>query len=418
MVAAVLPRRQAWTVTIIATLTMTVSYIDRQTLSVLAPAVTKALDINNETYGWLGSAFSISYLFGTPFAGWWIDRIGARRGLVASVFAWSAVAALHALVPGFGVLFGLRLLLGITEGPGFPGAVQTVQRVLPPEARERGFGILFTGSSIGAMLVPPLASLIYRHAGWRVAFLLTSAAGLIWVPLWIAVTRSRAVRDRLDSATAAAAPTEPRLTLGELLGHPIIIRALCGVIAAAPVFSFSQIWGAKYLVRTFGLEQGDVGNYLWLPPVLFDLGAVLFGDRASRQRRPEGAPPRGLYAIGIVLAVVLGTLPLAATPWQSMWIMGIAMGGSGALYTLITSDLLGRMPAGSVSFAGGVMACAQSMALIISSPLIGRAVDKLGDYDAIGIALAIWVIPGSLIWLLWHPPVRLEPRVPRAVARP
>jgi hypothetical protein len=230
--------------------------------------------------------------------------------------------------------------------------------------------------------------------------------------------RSRAVRDRLDSATAAAAPTEPRLTLGELLGHPIIIRALCGVIAAAPVFSFSQIWGAKYLVRTFGLEQGDVGNYLWLPPVLFDLGAVLFGDRASRQRRPEGAPPRGLYAIGIVLAVVLGTLPLAATPWQSMWIMGIAMGGSGALYTLITSDLLGRMPAGSVSFAGGVMACAQSMALIISSPLIGRAVDKLGDYDAIGIALAIWVIPGSLIWLLWHPPVRLEPRVPRAVARP
>jgi hypothetical protein len=128
MVAAVLPRRQAWTVTIIATLTMTVSYIDRQTLSVLAPAVTKALDINNETYGWLGSAFSISYLFGTPFAGWWIDRIGARRGLVASVFAWSAVAALHALVPGFGVLFGLRLLLGITEGPGFPGAVQTVQR--------------------------------------------------------------------------------------------------------------------------------------------------------------------------------------------------------------------------------------------------------------------------------------------------
>ncbi|MBC7978736.1 MAG: MFS transporter, partial [Myxococcales bacterium] len=60
------------------------SYVDRMTLAVLAPAVTKALDISDEAYGWLGSAFSMAYLFGTPFAGWWIDRAGARRGLVAS----------------------------------------------------------------------------------------------------------------------------------------------------------------------------------------------------------------------------------------------------------------------------------------------------------------------------------------------
>jgi len=119
----------AWLVAVVATLTMTVSYADRLTLSVLAPAVTKELEISEEAYGWLGSAFAMAYLFGTPFAGWWIDRAGARRGLVASVLAWSAVAALHAIVPGFGVLFMLRLALGITEGPGFPGASQTVQRI-------------------------------------------------------------------------------------------------------------------------------------------------------------------------------------------------------------------------------------------------------------------------------------------------
>jgi MFS transporter, ACS family, aldohexuronate transporter len=315
----------AWLVAIVATLTMTVSYVDRQTLQVLAPSVTKALGINNEAYGWLVAAFSFSYLFGTPFAGWWIDRVGARRGLVRSVFAWSAVAALHALVPGFGALLVLRLALGITEGPSFPGAAQTVQRILPAADRERGFGVMFTGSGFGAMLVPPLAALIYSYAGWRVAFVLTSAVGLIWIPLWIAVTRSRAVRDRLDVATATAAPAEPRPQFFELARHPLLIRALCGVFAAAPVFNFSQIWGAKYLVRTFALEQGDVGHYLWLPPVLFDLGAVFFGDRASRQRRPEGVPPRALYAIGIVLGVVLAALPLArprgsrCSSWGPRW---------------------------------------------------------------------------------------------------
>lgn len=414
MVARVLPRRMAWLVAIVATLTMTVSYADRLTLSVLAPVITKELDISEEAYGWLGSAFSMAYLLGTPFAGWWIDRAGARRGLVASVFAWSAVAALHALVPGFWVLFALRLALGVTEGPGFPGAAQTVQRILPPHDRERGFGLLFTGSSFGAMVIPPFATLIFRHAGWRIALLGTAAAGLVWIPLWIAVTRSQAVRAQLDVATVApAATSEDRPAVRELLAHPIVIRALCGVFAAAPIFSFAQVWGAKYLVRTFALAQGDVGHYLWLPPIVFDAGAILFGDLASRQHRPEGAPPRALFAIGLALATLLAALPLAQTPWQSMFIIGVAMAGGGALYTLVTSDLLARMPPGSVSLAGGILAGAQSLALIIANPLIGRVLDRLGSYDAIGIGLAVWAMPGSLIWLCWRPPVRFVPRRPR-----
>src|SRR5262245_5376900 len=121
-------------------LTMTVSYADRNALAALAPTVINALGMTDVEYGWLGSAFAFAYLIGTPVGGWWIDRVGARRGLVASVLAWSAVAALHALVPGFGVLFALRIALGLTEGPSFPGAAQTMQRVLPPEDRPRGFG--------------------------------------------------------------------------------------------------------------------------------------------------------------------------------------------------------------------------------------------------------------------------------------
>src|SRR5262249_24817034 len=122
---------------------MTVSYIDRSTLGALGPTVTKALDISETGFGVLASAFSLAYLVATPAAGWWLDRIGARRGLVRSVLAWSAVSALQALVPGFWTLFALRIALGLAEGPGFPGAAQTVQRVLAPAERARGFGLLF-----------------------------------------------------------------------------------------------------------------------------------------------------------------------------------------------------------------------------------------------------------------------------------
>jgi ACS family hexuronate transporter-like MFS transporter len=417
----VIKRSTAWTVAIVATLTMTVSYVDRNTLSVLAPTVTKALGISDEAYGWLGSVFSAAYLFATPFTGWWIDRIGARRGLVGSVFAWSVVAALHALVPSFGVLFVLRIALGLTEGPGFPGAAQTIQRILPARERERGFGVLFTGSSLGAMIAPPLASKLFAISGsWQIAFLTTTAAGLIWIPIWLLVTRSRAVRDQLDVAPdePGAASVEPRPSFFRVVGHPIMIRALFGVFAAAPVFGFAQVWGAKYLVLTFKLTQAEVGHYLWMPPLMFDLAAVLFGDLASRQRRLAGAPPRLLFAVGIVFAAALGFLSRADTPWQSMWVMGVAMAGGGIMYTLITSDMLARMPPGSVSFAGGVLAGAQSLALIIANPVIGRVIDHVHSYDTIGFGLAGWAMPGALIWLAWTPPVSFTPRttIPRAQA--
>jgi hypothetical protein len=222
------------------------------------------------------------------------------------------------------------------------------------------------------------------------------------------------VRDKLDAAGPETAL--PRPTFGQLVSHPIVLRALCAIFAAAPIFGFSQAWGSKYLVATFGVTQVAAGGYLWLPPVMFDVGAVLFGDLASRQRRPEGTPARGLYAAGIVVALTLATLPLATTPWQSMFIMGLANAGGGALYTITSADLLARMPVGSVSFAAGIMAGAQSLALIIVNPLIGRAVDRLGNYDAVAVALAIWVIPGSLVWLLWKPAVRLVARVRTPVA--
>jgi len=396
-------RRVAWSVALAATFTMTVSYIDRTTLAVLAPSVTKALDISETAYGWLASAFSVAYLLATPLSGWWIDRIGARRGLVWSVLVWTSIAALHAVVPGFAVLFVLRIALGMAEGPSFPGAAQTIQRVLPPQDRERGFGVLFTGSSIGGMIAPPLASALYAFAGWRVAFVGTAIAGLVWVPVWLWVTRRTEVRAQMDGAPAVAADAPQRATFRQLVGHPIMVRALFAILAVASIGGFSLGWGAKYLHKTFGVEQAAIGQYLWLPAVMFDAGAVLFGDLASRQVRPPGVPPRLLFSIAIPFAASLALLPFATTPWNAMIVLGAAMIGSGAIYTFVTADLLARVPPASVSLSGGVMAGAQSLALIIVNPLIGWSVDVHGHYDIVAWSLGALVVPGSIVWLVWRP---------------
>jgi ACS family hexuronate transporter-like MFS transporter len=378
---------------------------------VLGPAVTDALEISNAAFGWITAAFSVAYLVATPVAGWWIDRVGARRGLVGSVLVWSAVAGLHAVVPSMAALFAFRIALGLAEGPGFPGAAQTVQTVLEPRDRARGFGLLFTGSSIGGMLVPPLATWLWSLYGWRVAFLGTALIGLVWVPLWIAVTSRPAVRERLDNRTRAAVAAR-RTPLGALLRQPAMIRALVAILAVAPVIGLVNGWGSKYLLHEFStelgpefsivkvLDQGDVGRYLWLPPLVFDAGALFFGDQAARRLR-HGDVPRAIFVVGMLLAAAMALLPFARTPWESMAIASISLAGGGCLYTVVTADLLARVRPELVSFAGGVLAAAQSIALIVVNPLIGASVDHHGTYAFSAIILGLWVLPGSIVWVLW-----------------
>lgn len=398
----------SWALALTATFTMAVSYIDRQTLAVLAPVVTRTLAISDASYGWLLSAFSVAYLIGAPLAGRLIDSIGARRGLLGAVVVWSAVAALHAVVPGFATLFLLRIALGLAEAPSFPGAVQTVHRALPPADRARGMGILFTGSSFGAMLAPPIAVFLEARWGFRVAFLCTAAAGLIWVPVWLAVAWNPAARRVLDAR-------EPRVTkrvsMRHLALHPAVLRGVAVVFASAPMMSFALNWASKYLVQAYGLTQSDVGRYLWIPPALYDIGAIGFGHFASvraRRRRNDGDPPRVLFAMAAVLTTSLALMPLGGTPLAAILIAGIALAGSGGLFALFTADVLARVPRFAVSTAGGIIASAQSIAYIVASPIIGRTVQTTGSYTWIIIGLGLWVIPGSVLWLLWSPPPLTE----------
>lgn len=394
-------RSTAWAVALCATLTMAVSFFDRSTLAVLAPTVKAELGISSTAYGWLTAAFSIAYLVATPLSGWWIDRVGARRGLVASVLLWTTVAALHALVPGFAVLFVLRIALGIAEGPTFPGSAQTVQRILPPHERARGFGVLFTGSSIGAMLAPPIASALYDQGGWRFAFLGTSLIGLVWLPVWLFWTKRPGVREQLDLSRHAR-ETIVRPSARELLKHPALIRGLCAIVAVAPIFGVALAWGAVYLAQTFEIKQADIGHYLWLPPLAFDAAAISFGHLASRQHRAGGEPPRMLFAIGTVLALSLVALPWMSAAWPAVVVIAISAAGGGIVYTLATADTLARMPQGSISFAAGIMAASQSLALVVINPLVGASVDHFGNFDVATLGVGLWVLPGCVVWLLWR----------------
>ncbi|MFO0660418.1 MAG: MFS transporter [Polyangiaceae bacterium] len=392
-----LTRRQGWVLALVATFTMAISYLDRQVLAVLAPTVTKALEISETNYGFLVAAFSVAYLFGSPIAGRWIDRYGARQGLLVAVLLWSIAAGSHALAAGFGSMFMLRIWLGLAESPSFPGAAQTVQRALAPMDRPRGLGVLFTGSSLGGMLAPPIANTINRVMDWRAAFLFTAVVGLIWVPLWLWVTRSSVVRELLTPRQEVQ-----HVSPWACLKERTVWRAIAAVLALAPTVAFGLLWGSKLLVARFGIEQSKTTPYLIVPALLFDLGAVLYGDLAARRFKrlgpnPEG--PRALFAVALLTTWCLALAVLGNNAWLTVILIGLSAMGAGGMMALLTGHVLQRVHPSVVSATGGITAAAQSLAYIVVNPAIGASVDATKSYDLAMIAIPAWGMVGGLVWL-------------------
>ena len=276
------PRSGGWTVAVAATLGMSVSYIDRQTLAAIAPTVRSALAIDHTEFGWLLSAFSMAYLVGAPTAGVVVDRLGARRGFAVAVVVWSVVAGAHALVTSFAMLFALRVLLGAAEAPSFPAATQAIRKALPPHRRSAAYGLLFTGSSLGAMVAAPLALTIEGSYGFRAAFLGTAVVGLAWIPLWLWTSKG----DRIpDAAAAATAPEAIPARWIDVLRSAAVLRALVAVAGSAPLLMFVLNFTPQYLVEQWHLPRLGTRWLLAVAPLMFDIGAVGFGWWASRRGR-------------------------------------------------------------------------------------------------------------------------------------
>lgn len=394
-----------WAIAVVATLAMSVSYLDRQTLAAIAPTVREELSLSHEAFGWLTSAFAAAYLAFSPLAGIAADRLGARRVLIVSVLVWSVVAAAHGLAVSFVSLFVLRVLLGVAESPTFPSATQTIRRALPPHRRSLGMGMLFTGSSFGAMLAAPLAVGLTARHGFRVAFVGTAVVGLTWLPAWWFFTRDLAGPEREKSGAVESRKDQANLSFAAIAGHGAVLRQFVLVATSAPAILVVLQWFPQYLVETSGVAKDAIGRYLWLPPLLFDAAAVAFGAAASAlDAKSGGKPHRGLVILAALACACLALVPLGTGPWTRVIFASIAMGGGAGMYVLGTADMLRRLPVAAVATATGLSAAVQSLAQIVASPIVGAALDKDHAWGMVLISLGALAIPGGLVWALWPPP--------------
>ena len=209
-------------------LATTLNYLDRQTMSILAPILQKEMNLDNEALGWLFAVFYYTYTFSLFAVGPLLDRLHLRWAFGAAVLLWSAVSALTGLASGFVSLIVFRLLLGITEASNWPAAIRIVARTMEPRDRSLANGIFTSGTSIGALVAPALILAIASSMGWRWAFFLLGAAGAVWFVGWVLATQNPKLRPVWQEAPNDAETSRASLArvLVEIVKSPRFLPVL------------------------------------------------------------------------------------------------------------------------------------------------------------------------------------------------
>jgi ACS family hexuronate transporter-like MFS transporter len=241
-----------------------INYIDRQTLSLLAPYLKVEYHWTNADYAKIVIAFRVAYSIGQTVFGRFMDCIGTRRGLSLTVLFYSIVSILTSTARGFGSFIGFRFLLGAGESGNWPAATKAVSEWFPKRERGLATALFDSGSSIGGAVAAWLILWIYFRWGWRPAFAIPGMLGFFWLILWRWLYYPPESHPRITEAEKhmilADKETSPLETGSKPLDWRVLVRlpqTWGSIVAKAltdPVWFFVTDWFPIYLVAK-GIES-------------------------------------------------------------------------------------------------------------------------------------------------------------------
>ncbi|MGH9401313.1 MAG: MFS transporter [Terriglobia bacterium] len=272
-----------WIVTLVFLATL-ISYIDRLTVSVLAPVICADLHLSNLAYASVNTWFLLTYSLGQTFFGKLHDWVGTRRGFAAAMAVWSIAEVAHAWARGLFSLSAFRLGLGVGEAGHWPAATKTAAEWFPTQERALGMGIINSGAALGSAIAAPLVVWLELGYGWQTTFVVTGSMGFIWLVLWLIFYRlperhpwihASERRYILSGQTESERAGSP--SWRGLLRHPGVWGIVLARFLADSVWWFYLIWLPLYLHTARGFSLKDIGLFVWIPYVAADAGSLLGG---------------------------------------------------------------------------------------------------------------------------------------------
>ena len=394
-----------------------INYIDRQTLSVLAPYLKLEYHWTNSDYAKLAIAFRIAYSLGQSAFGKMMDRIGTRRGLTVTVICYSLISMLTSLARGFYSLMTFRFLLGAGESANWPAATKAVSEWFPKRERALATALFDSGSSIGAAVAPLIVLGIYFRWGWRPAVAVPGVLGFIWLIAWRWLyyppeshtrispqEREMIAADRQESKCQADA-ARPRWR--DLLKLPQTWGTIIAKTSTDPVFFFITEWFPIYLVAK-GIELKSSLIAVAIPFIVADAGSFfagwLSGYLVRRGRSLSFARKLPIIYGGIGMTLLIPTIFTTNKYLIALLfsIVTFTYAGFTIMANTLPSDLF---ESGSVASVSGLGGTGTGFGTIVAFLLVGHVSDArqaMGTHAFDPIVIVLGIIPfiGMILVLL------------------
>lgn len=390
-----------------------ITYIDRTCISLVASDIKTDLAIGNDQWGWVLSAFALSYaLFELP-TGALGDRLGPRRVLTRVVGWWSAFTALTGTAGSWLYLVVVRFLFGMGEAGAYPNASIVVSRWFPRQETGRAQAYIWAAGRVGGMLAPWLVLPVATQFGWRVSFYAMSLLGIIWAVCW-AVWFRDFPREKPEVPTEEVDYIEQNRRF-RTASHHIPWRAVLrsqNMWAIMLMFHFYMYgayfftgWLPTYLREGRHFEKEEMQLFATLPFFLGAIGCFVGGYLsdwlAKRYGLKAGRRMVGIVGLGLSSAMILLS---ALTKDNATAAIFLSMGMGFKDLTLPVSfavcNDVGRSKSGMVS---GAMNTVGQLGAVFLGVTFGYIVDVTGDFNLPLFLIAFLLLCSGLLWLRIDP---------------
>ncbi len=254
-------------------------------------------------------AFEIGYILGPTPLGWFLDRIGTRKGYPFTMAFWSLAGIITVwalqigniidrffhlttipIIAGFALC---RFILGLGESGNWPAAIKTIGEWFPTKERAFAIGIFNSGSSVGAFIAPfVIKALIDADKNiWQPPFIVAGLFGFVWILAWLYLyyapeKHPKLTKEEYEYIVSDRPKVFPENEMKPLPWYEgLKYRQVRGVLlsrfCAENLWKFSMYWLPLYLTQSRGVDINKMFFFVAAAAISSEFGNLVGGWMSS-----------------------------------------------------------------------------------------------------------------------------------------
>ena len=384
-----------------------VTFLDRINISVAGSSIMHDLNLSPSEWGWVQSAFILSYgLMQIPM-GAMGDRFGHRKILSLIVLWWSLFTAFTGLAGGLASLLVIRFMFGIGEAGSSPCSTGVISRWFEKDEVGKAQGYVWAASRMGGALTPFVVIPVMMSVGWRAAFYLLGALGIVWAVVWYWYYRDRDEKLEVRGERKPSSSDQPQgISLVSHLASNTQFWLICGMYffyAFGSWFFFS--WFPTFMELGRGFDKSELTYAVAVPFVMSMIGNIAGGHLTDKLTRKYGIKT-GRKALGSTSLAVSAVCMFLAAFIPGKMAVFIFLSLCFGIFDLMLPSAwalcidLGKRQAGTLS---GAMNTAGNIGGFCCGILFGQLVQQSGNYNLPLYMIAAMLVVSAVLFAFINP---------------